>query len=114
MGELLFWLQDAAGRLGYPLEESETATEFGRGFCYFLQKGLTGRQKRVEVRPFSVIVPNLVNTYQVDHYSRTGVEKEVFEQAVEQWQAIRRPLWQLWLWHWWNRLVSKAKRPNLA
>ena len=106
--ELLFWLQDSAGRLGYELDESETAAEFGRSFLAFLQNQATNPKKRVDLESFGLIVPDLIRVYEADQYSLQGVEKSVFEQAVEQWLKIRPSLWRMWLSNLWQR-----SRPTL-
>ncbi|MFK7804736.1 MAG: transglutaminase family protein [Anaerolineae bacterium] len=114
MGELLFWLQDAAGRLDYPVDESETATEFGRGFLAYLQIAPSDVKQRVDLDPFLMNVPVLIDVYEADRFSLAGVERRIFDEAVGRWQAIRRPLWQLWLSRRWQKAIAGVRRPKVG
>ena len=110
MGELFHWLQDGALQLGYPLQASETATEFTHGFLHFLQKGPFDSHRQTYSHLFSSIIPALVSVYEVDQYSFSGVEPGVFKRSVQDWQRIRQPLMHLWRRRRWQRFLAWWKR----
>ncbi len=103
--EAFRWLQRAADRFGYPINQSETVAEFGDGLRLFLDRWLDGSAGKIDVQALSHNITQLVDDFETDRYSSAGLSDQAFNQSLTNWSALQAPIkrlrwrrrWQTWM-----------------